>query len=131
MRESKLFTMIEDIVCHGERTGVLHQETASEILNLFYDRAVPPEYLEECDCATYTATLRDMVFQHKPACPKHDPRCELALLADHRYQAVMQGIRAAGVRSDIQVDLFSTEARDRQQAIGQKLAEVEGGGDRE
>jgi hypothetical protein len=131
MRESNLSQRVENIVSHGERIGARHEETALKILNLFYDRAVPPEYLEDCDCATYTASLQDMVFQHKPACPNHDPRWELALLADHRYQAVMQGIRAAGGRGDNQVDLFSAEARDLQQAIGRKLADVEGVPDRD
>jgi hypothetical protein len=71
-------------------------QIADRILGLFHDRAVPPEYLEECDCNDWTARLPDMVFQHKPACPKHDPRYELALLADHRHQEVLRQIRALG-----------------------------------
>jgi hypothetical protein len=122
LRESELFHRIEGIV-RRENGGGNPQPVPRS--------GSPPGISGGLDCATYTASLRDMVFQRKPDCPNHDPRWELALLADHRYQAVMQGIRAAGGRGDNQVDLFGAEARDRQQAIGRKLADVEGGRDRE
>lgn len=125
MRESKLFHRIENIVADGERKGRPCEETTAAILRLFYDRTVPPEYLESCDCHDWTATIRDAAFQHKPACPKHDPRFELAILAEYKHQSAMQRLAEASDR-DALADLYGPEAEERQRAIAQKLADVEG-----
>jgi hypothetical protein len=93
MRDSKLHTTITNIIRHGEQKGILHDETAQTILELFYDREVPQDYLDPCDCADYTMNLRDSVFQHNPMCPLHDPRIELALLAKHRWSEIKRRIQ--------------------------------------
>ena len=103
MQESELKQRIAELIWDGammlQREGNIScNQIADRILELFHDRTVPDEYLKQCDCHDWTARLPDMVFRHKPACPKHDPRYELALLADDRHQANMQKIREASDR---------------------------------
>ena len=97
MRESQLIQTIEDLISHGERKGIRHQETAREILHQFYDLridSVPESYMRSCDCHDWAASIKHMVFQHKPGCPQHDVRCEFVLLANHRHNTTMHAIRS-------------------------------------
>jgi hypothetical protein len=63
---------------------------------LFFDPnpvLITPDYTAPCECHSWTARIRDHIWQHKPGYPKYDPQIEMAIVSKRHYDQMMTDLK--------------------------------------